>query len=92
MSSESNLFVDFWCTINKNGSMVWSIFNNKISILYYFNDENIDLEYILGLLNTFAGEYGLKSHGRKLPFKIQKSNFESWNYDCYKRIEFIVKN
>ena len=43
MGSKFNLFVNFWHTTDKNGSMTWSIQNNKISILYYFNDENIDL-------------------------------------------------
>ena len=71
--------------------MTWSIFNNEISILCYFNDENIDLEYILALLNSFAREYGLESRGWKLPFRMQKSNSESGNYDYFKRVEFIVK-
>ena len=47
MSSEFNLFFNFWCTIDENDSMMWPIFNEKISILYYFNNGNIDLEYIL---------------------------------------------
>ena len=33
MSSEFNLFVNFWRTIDENGSMTWSIFNNKISYI-----------------------------------------------------------
>ena len=62
-----------------------------MSILCYFNDENIDLEYILALLNSFAREYGLESRDWKLPFRMQKSNSESGNYDYFKRVEFIVK-
>ena len=52
---------------------------------------NIDLEYILALLNSFAREYGLESRDWKLPFRMQKSNSESGNYDYFKRVEFIVK-
>ena len=46
---------------------------------------------MLTLLNCFADEYGLERHGWKLPFKMQKSNSESWN-DCFKRVEFAVEN
>ena len=41
-----NLFADFWHSVDKNGSMTWSVTDQQISILYYFNSENIDLKYI----------------------------------------------
>ena len=71
--------------------MTWSILNDKISILYYFSDENIDLEKVLELLNSLSHAYGLEQRSWKLPFTMQNSNSESWKYDYYKRIEFIVK-
>ena len=49
-----NFVVNFWTTVDKNGSITWSVTRDKISILYYFNDEDINLENILSLLNTFA--------------------------------------
>ena len=39
-----NFLVDFWAEADENGSMTWNVKHDKISILYYFNDENIDLE------------------------------------------------
>ena len=46
--------------------MTWNVTRDKISILYYFNDENIDLEQMLSLLNNFAETYGLHTRGRKI--------------------------
>ena len=84
-----NFMVNFWTTVDKNGSITWSVTRDKISILYYFNDEDINLENILSLLNTFARTYGLNSQGWKLPFRMQVSNSEHRKYDYFKRIEFI---
>ena len=92
MSPEFDLFVAFWHTVGVNSSMTWRILNNKILILYYFNDKNVNLENMLTLLNCFACEYMLERNGWKLPFNMQKSNSESWNYDYIKRVEFVVKN
>ena len=49
-----NFMVNFWCTVDENGSITWTVSNDEISILYYFNDENIDLQKILSLLNEFV--------------------------------------
>ena len=49
-----NFLIDFLHTVDENGSMTWSVSDEKISILYYFNRENINLEYIVLLLNFFA--------------------------------------
>ena len=38
----------------RNGSVIWKISKDSISILHYFRDENIDLEKILELLNSLA--------------------------------------
>ena len=65
--------------------------HNDIFILYYINDENIDLEQIFSLLNNFAEIYGLHTRGWKLLFVMQVSNSEHWNYDYFKRVEFIVR-
>ena len=68
MSTDFNLFFFFffWCVVDEDGSMTWRILNNKISILHYFNDENVNQENILCLLNCFACEYGLESQGWKV--------------------------
>ena len=74
--SQFNFLVDFWRTIDKNGSMTQAVYANKISILYYFNNENINLEYILSVLNIFAREWNLGRFGWKLPFRMQKLDAE----------------
>ena len=71
-----NFMVNFWTTVDQNGSMTWSVTRDKISILYYFNDENINLENIRSLINTFARTYGLDPQGCTLPFTIKFSNSE----------------
>ena len=86
-----NFIVNFWTTVDENGSMSCTVTEDKISILYYFNDENIDLENILSLLNNFAFTYGLDAQDWKLPFTMTVSNSEHWNYDYFKRIEFICR-
>ena len=83
--------VNFWTTVDENGSMTLSVTRDKISILYYFNHENINLENILSVLNVFARTYGLDSQGWKLLFTMQVSNSEDWNHDYFKRIEFICR-
>ena len=45
-----NFMVNFWTTVDENGTMTWTVNEDKISTLYYFNDENMDLENILSLL------------------------------------------
>ena len=74
-----NPMVNFWATVDKNGSITWTVTKDKISILYYFNDENIDHENILSLLNNFAFTYGLDTQGWKRPFKMTVSNSEHRN-------------
>ena len=86
-----NFFVNFWTTADENGSMTWNVTHDKISILYYFSDENIDLEQILSLLNKFVETYGLHTRGWKLPFVMKLSNSEHWNYDYFKRVEVIIR-
>ena len=71
-----NFMVNFWTTVDENGTMTWSVTRDKTSILYYFSDENINLENIVSLLNTFARTYGLDSQGWKLPFTMHISNSE----------------
>ena len=39
-----NFLINLWTTVDENGSVTWTVMEGKISILYYFNDENIDLE------------------------------------------------
>ena len=79
-----NFLIDFLHTVDKNGSMTWSVSNEKILILYYFNRENIDLEYIVLLLNFFACQQRLDG----METSIQNAKIQS----NFKRIEFYVKN
>ena len=72
-------------------TVTWNVTDNKISILYYFNNENINSEQILSLLNNFAETYGLNSMGWKLPFVIQVFNCKHWNCDYFKRVDFVVR-
>ena len=74
-----NFKMNFWHTVDKNWCMTWTVSNNKILILYYFNEENIDLEKFLSLFNEFAKTYGLWQLGWKLPFSMQVSISETWN-------------
>ena len=61
--------VNVWATVDENSSRTRAVTEDKISILYYFNDENIDLENTLSILN-FAFTYGLDAQGRKHPFTM----------------------
>ena len=86
-----NFLVNFWTTAYENASMAWNVAHDRISIFYYFNDENIDLEQILSLLNNFDESDGLHIRCWKLPLVLQVSNSEHWNYDYFKSVEFIVR-
>ena len=86
-----NFLVNFWTTADENGRMTWNVTHDKISILYSFIDENIDLEQMISLLNNFAETYGLHIRSWKFPFVMQVSNSGHWNYDYFKKVEFFLK-
>ena len=86
-----NFIVNILRTTEENGSMSWTISDNQISILYYFNNENLDLQKILDVLNSYASRFALAQRGWKLPFKMQVSDSETWNRDYFKRIEFFIR-
>ena len=86
-----NFLIDFWTMGDKNSIMMQGVSRNNISILYYFNDENIDLEIIFSVLNDSAQTYMLHFQGWKLPFTMTVSDSEDWNYDYFNRIEFVCK-
>lgn len=86
-----NFLIDFWTMGDKNSSMMQEVSQNNISILYYFNDENVDLEIIFSLLNDFAQTYMFDFQGWKLPFTMTVSNSKDWNYDYFNRIEYVCK-
>ena len=77
--------------LKKMARFTWTVSDNEISILYYFNDENINLQNILKLLNSFASSFGLDQRGWQLPFTMQTSDLETWSRNCYKRVEFVVR-
>ena len=87
-----NFMVNFRTTVDVSGGMTWTVTQDKISILYYFNNENINLENILSLLNNSARTYGLDIQVWELRFTMQVSDSEHWNYDYFKKIEFISRN
>ena len=86
-----NFMVNFWTMVDENDSITWTVTEDKISILYDFNDENIDLGNSFSLLNNFAFKYGLDVQSWKIPFTITVSNSKHWNYDYFKRIEFVCR-
>ena len=67
LKNEFNFFIPFWRSVDENSSMTWSATSNKLSILYYFNSE--DLDYLLSLLNAFARDARLDREGWKLHVK-----------------------
>ena len=79
MAAAFNFIVNFWRKIDENGSMTWKISDNHISIFYYFNDENLDLQNFLDVLNFYASSFGLAQRGWKLPFTMQVSDSGTWN-------------
>ena len=89
-----NFMVNFWTMLDQNGSMTWTMTQDKISISYYFNHEIIDLTHTISmikLLKNFARTYRLYTQGRKLPFTMTVSNSKRWKYDYIKRTEFICR-
>ena len=58
-----NFIVNILRTTEENGSMSWTISDNQISILYYFNNENLDLQKILDVLNSYSSRFGLAQRG-----------------------------
>ena len=85
-----NFLINFYRIIDANGSMTWTISEDKISVLHYFNDKNTDLQKIFDMLNSLDNGYGLAQRSWKLPFRMQVSDCESWNHDFFTKIEFIV--
>ena len=85
-----NLLVNFWTSVDENKSMTWTISEDSISLVYYFNNENIDFEKILQLLNSSALAYNLQQFGWKFPFRMRVSESETRNRDYFKRIKFVV--
>ena len=63
MATAFNFIVNFQRTIDENGSMTWTISDNHISILYYFNDKNLDLQNVLDVLNSYASCFCLAQRG-----------------------------
>ena len=53
-----NFVVNVWATVDENSSRIRAVTEDKISILYYFND---DLENTLSILNNFTFTYGLET-------------------------------
>ena len=69
-----NFLVNFWTTVDENGSMTWTVTDDKISILYYFNNKNINMiilrEWSLLLENDFLFIFS------PLNFKEKKSELK----------------
>lgn len=63
---DCNVFFEMW---DEKGSMTWALSDNKVSFLYYFNKEKIDLGQISDALNVIAVNFSLSS-GWKTPFHM----------------------
>ena len=63
MATAFNFIVNFQRTIDENGSMTWTISDNHISILYYFNDKNLDLPNVSDVLNSYPRCFCLAQRG-----------------------------
>ena len=74
--SEFSIYYQFFKDCDKNGSLNWSVSNNKFSLFHYYNDNNIDLKKKLNRLNIIANKSELSKKGRKLPFRMEKYNAE----------------
>ena len=68
MNNEWDFLNKTWRSVDENGSMIWRVYPNELSTLYYFNDENIDLEKTLKCFNENAHDFNLDQIGWKLPF------------------------
>ena len=51
--------------------MTWSIYSDRISILSYFNDENINLKKTLSVLNPYAWEQRLEDAAGSSTFECK---------------------
>ena len=89
MNTYWDFLIKTWRSVDQNGSMTWRVYPNKLSILHYFNNENIDLEKILKCFNENARDFNLDQKGWKLPFEMKMTNSEVWDNDYFKRVEFI---
>ena len=91
MATALNFLVNFWKTIDENGSMTWTNSDNHISILFLFINYSLNLQKFLNVLNSYVSSFGLAQRGRKLSFKMQVSDWETWNRDYFEIIEFVVR-
>ena len=71
----------FFKDCDKNGSSTWCKSNDKFSIFYYHNDDEIDLKRKLNCLNLIANKFEISKKSWKLPFCMEKTIAEKWNYD-----------
>ena len=89
---EFSIYYQFFKDCDENGTLNWSVSNNKFPLFHYYNDNNIDLKKKkLNHLNIIANKPELSKKGWKLPFHMEKRNAEKYNYDLKKKVEFVVK-
>ena len=92
-SPEFQLCYDFWFEFDILGLMTWDISNNEIKIVFYYNDENVDVEIMPYRLNKTVGNRpALLPRGWRPNFKMVISKFEPWITDFYKKIIFVMRN
>ena len=63
-----------------------------LRVLGLLLEDNIDLEQILSLLNNVHETYGLHIRSWKLPFVLQVSNSEHWNYDFLRVLNLLLED
>ena len=86
---EFSVYYQFFKDCDENGSVTWYILNDKFLVLYYYNDNDIGLKKILNRFNFIANKFEISKKGWKLPFCMEHSNAEKWNYDFKKRLNLL---
>ena len=91
-SAEFDLCYNFWRQFDILGSMTWDIRHNKITINFYVNDENVDIEVMSYMLSETVRETPrLLENGWQPNFKMTISSPEPWITDYYKKVVFVFK-
>ena len=82
--SKFNVYYEFFKDCDENHSSTWCISNDKYSISYYYNDDNVNFKEKLNHLNIITNKSELSKKSWRLPFSMKKSFVEQYIYD-YKK-------
>ena len=90
-SPEFGLCYEFFRHFDVLGWCTWHIFPHKIVILFYFNDENIDVDIMVHWLNLEVSKGRMLNSGWKTDFKIICTWLELWIDNFFKKVEFVLE-